>query len=161
MDQQRIADGEQFEATGPERTPGSTGLEGLGDEVLLQQLAGVIESQMFLFESRERYEKEIQDRMEASGATVMQHDAFEEIVLKGSPTYDQGVLGPLGDLLTARDHQHAWVPEAQKPIPGHYDMTKLKPLKKLGGRILELIEAAEVPGKKQLRLKLRKENNND
>ena len=152
-----IVDGAEYEAKGL-----STGLEDLSDELLLDAVANLMSAQHDLAQSRERFEYEIHRRMEASNASLMTHERFEDISLKEEATYDQDALTPLLQLLDAASISHAWEEPWEETIlhRGRFHVSKTRPLVKLGGDIRKTIEGARRVTGTKLTLKLAKEHKN-
>ena len=152
-----IVDGEEYEASGL-----STGLEELSDNLLLEAAANLMSAQHDLAQSRERFEYEIQRRMEASNASLMTHERFEDISLREEATYDQDALTPLLQLLDPASISHAWDEPWQEVVEhkGKWSISKTRPLVKLGGDIRKTIEGARRVTGTKLTLKLAKENTN-
>lgn len=92
-------------------------------------------------------EAELLARMRANEARALPDAEFAIEMKAGTPTYDVGVLLPLMEQLPEDDLARAWVPEAQKVVPGHWDGGQLNRIERAyGGEIGERIRRARVPG---------------
>jgi len=75
--------------------------------------------------------------------------------------YDKSLLWPLKELVDPDTlKENGWTPPHEEEVPAHtrqvpeaWNMTKIKPLAKLGKKIAAIIEAAQIPGARRMVIK--------
>lgn len=103
-----------------------------------------------------RIEMELMHRMEADGAKEVYHPDYEVKLEYPAPTYDDGILFGLRELVAPEEWAKGYTPEHQITVPGRCNMTVVKGWRKFGAAVGELIERAKVPlspGTGRLRIK--------
>lgn len=102
-------------------------------------------------------ERELRDRMLRTGASEISHPNYSVKLRPGTPSYDLGRLLPLLEIETISPQalSKAYFPAYQKTetVPARWDGRGLNELRKLGGRITEIIDGATFRADPKLEIK--------
>jgi hypothetical protein len=105
---------------------------------------------------RERGEKEMEltRRLQERGATRLDHPTLEVQLVTPSPTYDWNTLRRLAAVVPPEELAKGFTPAHQEVvmIPDKWNLTKIKPLIKYGNAVVEIINAAMIPGTPRLKI---------
>jgi hypothetical protein len=94
-----------------------------------------------------RIEMELRRRMDQDEATEIYHPDWEVKIEGGAPVYatDKLIAG-LQEALPPELFETCYIPEVTPPpIPAHINMTKAKPLRRLGAEVAAAIDGAVLP----------------
>ncbi len=115
-------------------------------EALVTKLADISEALKNLTEQKGRIEWEITLRMQARGATLLDHpDHHVELVSK--PEYDRTQLYPIKEFVPPEVFDKGYTPEHEEPvtIPEKWDMRQVKTWAKYGRVAQAILERAALP----------------
>jgi len=104
-------------------------------------------------------EMELTTRMEARGATAIDHPNYEVMRKEGTPSWDYGKLAGLRELVAPGELAAGFTPEHDEivHVPDAWNMTRIKPLVKYGGNVAAIIKGARLPGRMGLSIKRKRE----
>ena len=96
----------------------------------------------------------IQQRMEAAGATVLDHPTCDVILAEGHASWDYSKLASLRELLPPDQLAKCYTPQHPETIvvPEKWNMTRAKALGRYGAHVKEVLAAARIPGRRLLRI---------
>ena len=108
----------------------------------------------------DEFRAEVQRRIEAAGATMLDDDEFTIELKPGPTTWDVGILVALKEQLGP-----TWLDKVFKPdhreiihVPDKWDGTQLNAVaRKFGGDVAETVARARIPGRPQVIVKKRGE----
>ena len=103
----------------------------------------------------DRIEFELKRRMEADGATAIAHPTLEVKLISPSPTYDQGKLRGLAELVPPEILATGFTPAHPETIivPDKWNAVKFKTWVKYGDAVTKVISDAAIPGTPRVRIK--------
>jgi len=99
-------------------------------------------------------EHQIVQAMEADGATILDHPDFN-VELSESREWDRSKLSPLAELIPPDVLAKSFTPAHQATIdvPDRWDMRQVLALRRRGTRVQEIIDGAQIPGRRRLSVK--------
>ena len=131
------------------------GHEWMSDQELIEAWGAADETVAMAYHGKQVLELELRRRMRDREATVIEHPMLEKCAIEPANTYDQSGLDDLRGLLDEGELPQYYEPPTSVPVPRKWKVNKVKGLKKRGGEIKRVIEAALIPDEK-LTIKRRK-----
>ena len=127
---------------------------GLDDGELARRLHVASSNAAHFAGLRDRMAHALQARLEARDATVLQHPTLDVVLAEGSPTWDYTRLRQLKELVAPEELAAGFTPEHEAVVlvPEKWNMTRVWPLRKLGGDVKGIIEASRIPGRRRLKV---------
>lgn len=132
---------------------GDNSIDEVDTNELLKSWATVEKKEREYHDFRLRIEYEIQNRMQAEGATAIPHENLSCELKAPSPTYDLGKLNALRELLPADVIQTAFTPAHMEMVPDRWDARRFKTWAKYGSEVAKVIESSKIPGTPRLVIK--------
>ena len=123
---------------------------------LVEELATVVDRLASLERSKWMLEKRIVHLMMDRGATVAKTETHE-VKIRGSVTYDGGILARLREITSPEDLERIYYPAHDEVVrrPEKWNMTSGRKLAQLGHEHAAIIEDAKIHGTPRVSLRLR------
>lgn len=120
----------------------------LDDQALASEIAERLEMERLNRDTRQRMEHELQQRMEARGATALDHPDLVVKLEFPSPSYDIGKLRRLYEVAPKEEVDKAvtLAHDEVVHVPEKWSAVKFKTLLKYGVEVFDVINAAMLPG---------------
>ena len=118
------------------------------DLTLASGIAECLKAEAIMRDTRQRREAELIRRMEANGATSLDHPTLVVRLEFPSPSYDIGKLRRLYEVAPKEEVDKAVTPAHDEVVhvSEKWSAVKFKTLLKYGVGVFEVIEAAKLPG---------------
>ena len=102
-----------------------------------------------------RIEMELTQRMEARGATAIEHPLYDVRLKEGPPAWDYAVLAGLREITEPAQLEGAYSPEHEETrvVPEKWNMVKAKALAKFGLAHKGILERARIAGTHRLHIR--------